>query len=163
MGTNFLRAWWEPGWKLCGRTFYFVLCSFGLAHIGRVGSVFMTLAVTVERFVATVYPLKKLRLKWWLIGASVAGTAAYNVPRFFEFRTGVDPETGAPFVEPTELRRSELYVQLYVVWLKFFLVELLPYITILVLNVVMIVRIRSSMKLQASSISLETYVTLWRC
>ena len=35
------------------------LFRFGLVHITRVGSVFMTLSVTFERFIAIVYPLKR--------------------------------------------------------------------------------------------------------
>ena len=35
------------------------LFRFGLVHITRVGSVFMTLSVTLERFIAIVYPLKR--------------------------------------------------------------------------------------------------------
>ena len=72
--------------------------SYGFAHIGRVGSVFMTLSVTVERFMAISYPLKEIRLKRPLIVASVLGAVVYNVPRFFEWtRVAVqreDPETG---------------------------------------------------------------------
>ena len=38
------------------------ICRFGLVHISRVGSVFMTLSVTVERFVAIVYPLQRITI-----------------------------------------------------------------------------------------------------
>ena len=63
------------------------LSSYGFAHIGRVGSVLMTLSVTLERFFAVVYPLKRLRLKVVLISASVVGSILYNIPRFFELKT----------------------------------------------------------------------------
>ena len=43
-------------WPLCH------FCRFGLVHISRVGSVFMTLSVTVERFVAIVYPLQRITI-----------------------------------------------------------------------------------------------------
>ena len=43
-------------------------------------------------------------------------------------------------VEGTELRSNELYIQIYVFWMKFLIVELLPYISILLLNSIMIVR-----------------------
>ncbi len=56
-----------------------------MAHIGRVGSVLMTLSVTVERFFAIVYPLKRIDLRNILIGGSAAVSIVYNVPRFFEF------------------------------------------------------------------------------
>jgi hypothetical protein len=52
-----------------------------------VGSVLMTLSVTLERFFAVVYPLKRIRLKAVLITASVVGSILYNIPRFFELKT----------------------------------------------------------------------------
>ena len=60
---------------------------YGFVHIGRVGSVLLTLSVTVERFFAIVYPLKRIRRTRFLIYSSVIGAIAYNVPRFFEFQT----------------------------------------------------------------------------
>ena len=63
---------------------------YGFAHIGRVGSVFITLSVTIERFFAITYPLKKLDLKRWLIFSSVSGAVLYNLPRFFELRYAHD-------------------------------------------------------------------------
>ena len=60
---------------------------YGFVHIGRVGSVLLTLSVTVERFFAIVYPLKRIRRTRFLIYSSVIGSIAYNIPRFFEFKT----------------------------------------------------------------------------
>merc|ERR1712223_907851 len=61
--------------------------AYGFVHIGRVGSVLLTLSVTVERFFAIVYPLKRIRRTRFLIYSSVIGAIAYNIPRFFEFKT----------------------------------------------------------------------------
>ena len=58
-----------------------------MAHIGRVGSVFMTLSVTIERYFAIWYPLKRLRLKTPLMVVSVVFSFLYNIPRFLEFET----------------------------------------------------------------------------
>ncbi len=58
-----------------------VFFRYGFAHIGRVGSVLMTLSVTVERFFAISYPLEKKNLKNGLIVFSVAGAVLYNLPR----------------------------------------------------------------------------------
>ncbi len=63
--------------------------SYGFAHIGRVGSVLMTLSVTVERFFAVAYPLEEKNLKMALIVFSVSGSVLYNLPRFFELETKV--------------------------------------------------------------------------
>ena len=67
--------------------FSFLFNRYGFVHIGRVGSVLLTLSVTVERFFAIVYPLKRLRRTRFLIYTSTVGTIVYNVPRFFEFKT----------------------------------------------------------------------------
>ena len=66
---------------------HFLCIRYGFVHIGRVGSVFLTLSVTVERFFAIVYPLKRIRRTRFLIYSSVIGTIIYNIPRFFEFKT----------------------------------------------------------------------------
>ena len=66
---------------------------YGIAHIGRVGSVFMTLSVTLERFFAILYPFKRLHLKTPLLVGSIAFSCFYNVPRFMEFETIVENAT----------------------------------------------------------------------
>ena len=61
--------------------------SFGFAHIGRVGSVFATLMVTIERFVAVWCPLKRLKSTKTLLSISIIGSLIYNIPRFLEFES----------------------------------------------------------------------------
>ena len=58
-----------------------------MAHIARVGSVLATLLVTIERFVAVVYPLKRMTKSTSvsLIYCSIIIAISYNIPRFFEF------------------------------------------------------------------------------
>ena len=59
--------------------------SYGLTHLARVGSVFATLSVTLERFFAIVFPFKDVDVvKRWLIPGTVIFTIVYNVPKFFE-------------------------------------------------------------------------------
>ena len=60
---------------------------FGFAHIGRVGSVFATLMVTIERFVAVWCPLQRLKSTKTLLSISIIGSLIYNVPRFLEFKS----------------------------------------------------------------------------
>ena len=66
---------------------YIAYHRFGFAHIGRVGSVFATLIVTIERFVAVVYPLRKLQKNKQLLALCFFGSVVYNIPRFLEFET----------------------------------------------------------------------------
>ena len=60
---------------------------FGFAHIGRVGSVFATLMVTIERFVAVWCPLSRLKSTKTLLSISIIGSLIYNIPRFLEFQS----------------------------------------------------------------------------
>ena len=66
-----------------------IIFSFGFVHIGRVGSAFATVTVTVERFIAVMYPLKKLRNTRILLSVPIIGSLFYNIPRFFEFKTSL--------------------------------------------------------------------------
>ena len=59
----------------------------GLAHIGRVGSVFVTVAITIERYLSSCEPTIRQDRKSWLITTSVAVAILYNVPRFFGLKT----------------------------------------------------------------------------
>ena len=71
----------DHGWHTC---LVPIISSYGIAHIGRVGSVLMTLSVTIERFLAITNPLQKKNLKNVLMVSSVVASLLYNVPRFFE-------------------------------------------------------------------------------
>ena len=57
-----------------------------LAHIGRIGSVFVTMSVTIERYYAIVHPLKHFSKKRYLLLISILATIVYNIPRFFEYQ-----------------------------------------------------------------------------
>jgi hypothetical protein len=59
--------------------------SYGLVHVFRVGSVFSTLSVTLERFFAIVFPLRDVTcVKRCLIPATTLFTVIFNLPKFFE-------------------------------------------------------------------------------
>ena len=66
--------------------FYF---SFGLAHIGRVGSVLSIVMDTIERFIAVVFPLRRLKqsTSMSIIGYNFVIAILFNIPRFMEYRT----------------------------------------------------------------------------
>jgi len=118
---------------------------YGLVHTFRVGSAFATLSVTVERFFAIVFPLRDFRcIKKWLLPATAIFTIIYNIPKFFEVTTVVDPSTNDTVVAPTSIRQNEIYVSVYVVWSKLILTELVPYFTILILNSFIVVKIVKS-------------------
>ena len=104
----------------------FVIYSYGLAHVGRVGSVFLTLSVTIERYYSVCHPLRPFGAKRLLLPSAVIFTLVYNVPKFFEFKLGS--------IESTWLRRDAWYAFVYVFASKFVLIELAPYVVLVVLN-----------------------------
>ena len=74
----------------------FLHCRIGLAHIGRVGSVFVTVSVTIERYYSVCRPTSEFRFKWLLIPLPIICAFMYNIPKFFELE--MDP----PDIEKVE-------------------------------------------------------------
>ena len=68
---------------------YIMPLGYGLGHIGRVGSVFVTVSVTIERYFAIVHPLKHFRGKKYLLLVPSVIAVLYNIPKFFEFEIKV--------------------------------------------------------------------------
>jgi hypothetical protein len=73
------------------RTLYvFILpMGFGFGHIGRVGSVFITVSVTIERYFAIVHPLKHFSGKRFLLVIPIVSSVLYNIPKFYELERQV--------------------------------------------------------------------------
>ena len=69
---------------------YIMPFGYGLAHIGRVGSVFITVSVTIERYLAIVHPLQHFRGKKYLLYVPTITAVIYNIPKFFEFEMKVN-------------------------------------------------------------------------
>ena len=68
---------------------YIMPVGYGLGHIGRVGSVFVTVSVTIERYFAIVHPLKHFRGKKYLLLVPSLMAVVYNIPKFMEFELQV--------------------------------------------------------------------------
>ena len=68
---------------------YIMPFGYGLGHIGRVGSVFVTVSVTIERYFAICHPLKHLRGKKYLLLIPSLMAILYNIPKFMEFELRV--------------------------------------------------------------------------
>ena len=68
---------------------YIMPFGYGLGHIGRVGSVFVTVSVTIERYFAIVHPLKHFRGKKYLLLIPSLMAIVYNIPKFMEFELRV--------------------------------------------------------------------------
>jgi hypothetical protein len=60
---------------------------FGLVHIWRACSTYLTVSVTLERYIAVCYPLMKAIKHRYLLVPTITFAILYNLPKFFEFRT----------------------------------------------------------------------------
>ena len=77
----------------------------GLAHIARVGSVFVTVSVSVERYLSVRHPNNTFSIKKWLLPLPIAFAVIYNLPKFFEFVScdgNSSPHLNLPFHNVTD-------------------------------------------------------------
>ncbi len=87
------------------------------------GSVLLTLSVSVERYHSVCHPLRRFPAKRLLLPCTVAFAVAYDLPRFFEFGLRAREEDGAFELAATELRKNPDYFIYYNLWSKFVFVE----------------------------------------
>ena len=57
----------------------------GFISIGRSGSVYLTMAVTLERYFAIVKPLSHFGMKKFLLPGALSFAVVYNIPRLGNF------------------------------------------------------------------------------
>lgn len=93
--------------------------------IAQTASVYLTLCVSMERYVAVCLPLRaraictfgRARSYVLLIGLLAF---CYNIPRFWEvtWQNGYNPEVGnISSVVMTDLRQNPNYISIYITWL----------------------------------------------
>ncbi|XP_059087497.1 FMRFamide receptor-like [Tigriopus californicus] len=137
---------------------YILPVSFGFGHIGRVGSVFVTTSVTIERYFAIVHPLKHFSAKKFLLLISAILAVLYNIPKFYELERKVMNGTNVTVVSGSALRSNPIYVTYYIFWSKFILIEVIPYFIILVLNSLIIGKIWKSTQFRKRFVNCENEI-----
>ena len=126
------------------------------------GSVFVTIAITIERYVVVCHPTSEFKGKYLLILLPTTSAILYNIPKFFEIEAteyanakSVKGDEQIISVNKsysdrdeienikvedvgyhaTPLRLNYWYVIFYVTWSKLLLVEIIPWVTVVVLNI----------------------------
>jgi len=129
---------------------YILPWTLPLAQVSITGSIYFTMAITVERYVCVCWPFYRvshtLPAKMMVIPL-VAFSFLYNTPKFFELHTIVPGEkllhdngtltgensTGYGFrAEP--FRHNVYYFNIYCMWMNFFCMGLIPFVLLIVLN-----------------------------
>ncbi|XP_013773577.1 FMRFamide receptor-like [Limulus polyphemus] len=116
---------------------------YPLGLMAQTGSVWVTVIVTVERYIAVCHPLKarafctKRRAFLYITGVTIFAFC-YNIPRFYELEciSIIDPVTNSTVynVAPSKFRQNALYFEVYHVWFYLFIMYFLPFLTLALLN-----------------------------
>lgn len=142
-------------------TYYFVVYPhlvpiiYPLATIVQAASAYLTLTVSLERFVAVCHPLKVRslctygRARLYVVGI-IAFSVLYNVSRFWEssIQTEWWPERNVTVYCPTasSMRGNAMYRTIYIHWCYLIFIYLLPFVGIAVLNAAIYRQIRRANK-----------------
>ena len=158
----------------------YIFFSIGFAHIGRVGSVAVTISIAVERYMSVCHPTNSFPCKYLLFPLPIAFALLYNIPKFFEivvcskeemYQTMIkdislhfkereamedklelfsnntnktisldgmeEDDVGCDIygTRATSLRNNRWYIILYVFLSELILVEIVPWITVIILNI----------------------------
>jgi hypothetical protein len=137
---------------------------FFVSHVFQCSAVYMTVAATVERWIATGHPKQNYRFcryknVWFTVMAVLLGAVAFNIPKYFEIDVVEKPWCdGFAFygLQPSALARNPTYAQVYTVWMTNLVVMILPFMLLFLLNVLIVVH----MKHAGSGDSQDALVTI---
>ena len=117
-----------------------------IAQIAMTGSIYFTMALTIERYVSVCHPFYRLAHPWPaknIVLPIVAFSIIYNIPKFFEYETTCKiPIKGTEEFwykwDKTNLKKNWHYTHIYIIWLNLLLLSLGPVIILIVLNALML-------------------------
>ncbi|XP_059082718.1 FMRFamide receptor-like isoform X3 [Tigriopus californicus] len=122
---------------------------YGFVHVSKVGSVFTTLAVSLERYFAVCKPLwiriRRCHPANYIVIVTLFAFG-FNITKFMEFETQTD--NGVTDIYPTSIRTNMNYIVYYNFWTKTLVSELFPFVALLYLNACIFRDIRRSVKIQ---------------
>ncbi|XP_011879606.1 PREDICTED: FMRFamide receptor [Vollenhovia emeryi] len=126
---------------------------YPLACIAQFVTVYLTLTVTLERYIAVCHPLKARSFCTYgraqvAVLVIVIVAFIYNLPKFWEIEVFHERHWKYNItvycVSPTELRSNDYYVTLYIHWMYFFVYYMFPFIALLIFNTAIYRRVRKA-------------------
>lgn len=108
----------------------------------QTASVYLTLTVTLERYVAVCHPLRARALCTYgrariYVVVIIIFSICYNIPRFFEVDLSEydDSEFGFVYcITASDLRADERYINIYIHWLYLIFIYFIPFLSITYFN-----------------------------
>ena len=112
-------------------------------HIAQTASIFMVVAVSIERYRAICDPLTHRQAYYKYIIAVAMISVGEGVPRFFEFRL-FETQNNTWDYDTTTLNEDPMYVQFNAYWNELLVTGLLPLILLVIMNFRIYLKIRAS-------------------
>ena len=143
---------------------YITPAVYPIGMIAQTGSVYLTICVTLERYVAICLPLKARYLcTFGRAKVCVAGicllASLYNIPRFWEvtWQTTYYPQLEANItnVVSTELRADPTYINVYITWLYLVVMYIVPFSCLALFNLLIYREVRRANSARASLTRLQ--------
>ena len=138
---TYTQQWF--GYYFCHIFPYITPWVYPVGMIAQTGSVYLTICVTIERYVAVCLPLKARylctfgRAKIYVAGVGL-GAVLYNLTRFWEVTWEIQfiPELEANItnVQPTELRQHATYIRVYITWCYLVVMYIVPFSCLALFN-----------------------------
>lgn len=141
------------------RYYYYHICphitpyAYPIANVAQTMSVYLTLIVTVERWVAVCHPFRarslctSSRARWYVLGTATFALA-YNTPKFFEAEVVPvgDPELGEVIycVRANVDFRTDRYVAVYIHWMYLVVMYIVPFSALAALNACIVRQVRKA-------------------
>ncbi|KAH3773188.1 hypothetical protein DPMN_174545 [Dreissena polymorpha] len=145
---------------------------YPMALIAQTGTVYTTVAFTIERYIAVCKPLHAAntctmsRTKRTILVIFVA-SVSYNIPRFLEYRTtemwSDKYNKTIPTVELTEIGSDPLFQEVYFIYLYLSVMFLIPFSLLTILNILLIRAVNKARKTRnfmSNSNTKETSLTV---
>lgn len=115
---------------------------YPLAMSAQTASVYLTLTVTLERYVAVCHPLRARALCTYgrariYVVVIILFSICYNIPRFFEVDLSKyeDSEFGFVYcITASDLRAEPDYINIYIHWLYLVFIYFIPFLSITFFN-----------------------------
>lgn len=134
--TNYLRYYYMRLLPEISRVLY------PIAMSAQTASIYLTLTVTLERYVAVCHPLRARAICTYgrariYVVVILVFSICYNIPRFFEVALieHQDEEFGYVYcITASELRGNEIYINIYIHWLYLVFIYFIPFLSITFFN-----------------------------